>query len=123
MPTKKYAPAKPRTRPAALRQPSPYHRIDALLQTIRCVAQYEDALCELSHELKGSAALSAEASEELRDILKQIPSHDYLLDLESVRAILVSPSKRSSSKKATNAIVNRTDLPSAKKKPRRQSSK
>jgi hypothetical protein len=85
---------------------------------MRCITQYEDALCELSHELKGASALSPEASEELRDILEKIPSHDYLIDLESVRAILAEPTlpKRYSSKKAAKSATVRKSSVAAKKK-------
>jgi hypothetical protein len=65
-----------------------YHRLDTLVHTMRCITQYEDALCSLSHELKGTGTFSEEASEELRDILEKIPSHDYLVDLDAVRDIL-----------------------------------
>jgi hypothetical protein len=104
MTTKKLASTRLKTRLSTVRQPSPYHRLDALLHTMRCITQFEDALCELSHELKGTSALSPEASGELRDILEKVPSHDYLVDLDSVRAILCEPAplKRSSSKKLSN---------------------
>jgi hypothetical protein len=89
---------------------------------MRCIAQYEDALCELSHGLKGATAISAEASEELRDILEKIPSHDYVVDLESVRAILPVPAARSSLKKA-NATTVPSGSAAAKKQSGRKSSK
>jgi hypothetical protein len=124
MTTKKLASARLKTRLSTVRQPSPYHRLDALLHTMRCITQFEDALCELSHELKGANALSPEASEELRDILEKIPSHDYLVDLELVRAILSEPAplKRSSSKKAVKAATVRKSSVAAKKKFGRKSS-
>lgn len=45
-----------------------------LLHTVRCIAQYEDALCELSYEVKQSGFLSDEARVALDGILKKIPS-------------------------------------------------
>jgi len=101
MTTKKKTPS-----PSA-RQESPQHRVDALLHTMRCITQYEDALCELSHELKKSRVLSEETSEELRDLLEKIPSHDFLMDLESLKATLpvsvASPKLEKSAKAARGA--------------------
>jgi hypothetical protein len=125
MKTKRIAAANPKTPSAAVRQSLPYHRLDTLLHTIRCIAQYEDALCELSHELKGARSLSVEASKELRGILGKIPSHDYLIDLESVKAILPepAPSKRSSPKKAAKSARLGKGSAAARKKSRRKSSR
>ncbi len=88
---------------------------------MRCIAQYEDALCELSHQLKGASVLSAEADEELREILEKIPSHDYLVDLDSVRAILPVPAARSSSEKASKTTRVRSGSTAAKKSGRKSS--
>jgi hypothetical protein len=92
---------------------------------MRCIAQYEDALCELSHELKGDGALSEEANSELHDILEKIPSHDYLVDLESVRATLAEPKplRRSVPKKAVRSTIPRKGSVATKKKPGSKSSK
>ena len=115
MTTKKIASTNLKKRPSSSRQPSPYHRLDDLLHTMRCIAQYEDALCELSHELRNAGALSSAATEELRDILEKIPSHDYLVDLDSVRAILAEqrPSKSSSSKKSAKSVTVRKNFSAA----------
>ncbi len=120
--TKKRTSAKRETR-QSVQQSSAYHRLNALLHTMRRIAQYEDALCELSHQLKGASALPAEADEELRDILEKIPSHDYLVDLESMRAILPIPLNRSSSKEATKTTRVHSRSVAAKKKSGRKSSK
>jgi hypothetical protein len=64
------------------------HRLDALLHTMRCIAQYEDALCELAHEVKRTGTLSPEATNTLRDILESIPTHDFVLDLDAVSDML-----------------------------------
>jgi hypothetical protein len=122
--TKRTARASLKTLSAAARQPSLYHRLDALLHTVRCIAQCEDTLCEFSHELKGARALSVEAIEELRDILEEIPSHDYLTDLESVKALLAKPEppKRSGPKKAAKSAKVRKGLVGARKKSRMKSS-
>ena len=91
---------------------------------MRCIAQYEDVLCELSHELKRSGSLSAQTSEELHEILEKIPSHDYLMDLESARAILAAPgsSKRPSLRKPAKVTTVRKSSVVARKKVRRSSS-
>jgi hypothetical protein len=125
MTTKRTAPADSKTAPAAIGQPLFYHHLDALLHTMRCIAQYEDALCELSHELKGTTSLPVKASRELRDILEKMPSHDYVVDLESVKAILAesAPSKRSSAKKAAKSVKVGKGPVAAKKKSGRKSSK
>jgi hypothetical protein len=75
------------------------HRLDLLLHTMKCIAQYEDRLCELSHEARRNGTVSAKASEELIDILDRMPSEDYLFDLDAIRDALSSadkPAKRSS---------------------------
>jgi hypothetical protein len=92
---------------------------------MRCITQFEDALCELSHELEGTNGLSPEAGQELRDILEKIPSHDYLIDLESVRAMLAAPAppKRSSSKRTAKPSTVRKSSIAAKKKSGRKSSR
>jgi hypothetical protein len=47
-----------------------------------------------------------EISDELRELLKKIPSHDYVLDLDAVRAALVEPqpSTKSSPKKLAKSV-------------------
>jgi hypothetical protein len=81
--TKKTTSAHRQTRPASVKSTSANHRLDASLHTMRCIAQYEDTLCELSHQVKRTGDLSPEISDELREILEQIPSHDYVLDLDA----------------------------------------
>jgi hypothetical protein len=104
MTTKKTTSAHRQTRrTASVKSPSAYHRLDALLHTIRCIAQYEDALCGLSHELKRTGDLSPEISDELREILEKIPSHDYVLDLDAVRVILIEPQTPMKSGSRTSA--------------------
>ena len=91
MTTKKTIAAARSMRVAAERQPSAYHRLDELLHTIRCITQYEDRLCELSHDLKRGGGPSAEIYDELRVIIDKVPSHEFVLDLEAVREALVPP--------------------------------
>ena len=122
MTTKKITSTHRKTRPATIQQPSLYHRIDTLLHTMRCIAQYEDALCGLSHEVKRAGAFSPEISDEVREILEKIPSHDYVMDLDAVRAAL-SESRTSNSKKSAKSTTSRKSASAAKKKSRRKSSR
>jgi hypothetical protein len=68
--------------------PTAYARLHALLHTVRCIAQYEDVLCEITHSMKQSGELLPPLNRELNEILKKIPSHAYLSDLDAVRATL-----------------------------------
>jgi|GEM_PF-4254647 len=101
-------------------QESPYHRVDALLHTMRRITQYEDALCELSHELKSSRFLSDETSEELRDLLDKIPSHDFMMDIESLKATLPASVPPLNPEKSVKPARR---SPAAKKKSKGASSK
>lgn len=94
---------KKKTPLSALQEP-PHHRVDALLHSMRCITQYEDALCELSHELKKSRVLSEETSEELRDLLEKIPSHNFLMDLESLKATLPVSAPPSRPERSVKAV-------------------
>jgi hypothetical protein len=66
------------------------HCVQSLLHTLRCIAQYEDALCEVLHELQQEGP-SAKMNEEIASLLDDIPAQDYLDDLESARACLSQP--------------------------------
>jgi hypothetical protein len=105
MATKKTLPVTHQTGPTGRHQSTAYGRLHALLNTVRCIAQYEDILCEITHETKGSGELSALLMRELDEILDKIPSHAYMSDLYAVRAILVgaSPSASPKSKKPAKA--------------------
>ncbi len=110
--------------PAPVKSASAYHRLDVLLHTIRCIAQYEDALCELSHDAKRTGGLTPEHGDELRQILDRIPYHDYVLDLDAVRTALdPQPLARSVSRKSATSVPARKHSAVAKKKPGRKPSK
>jgi hypothetical protein len=64
------------------------HCLHGLLSSIRCIAQHEDALCELLHELRHQSAPFTSITTELLALLDDLPSHDYLDDIEAVRDIL-----------------------------------
>jgi hypothetical protein len=86
-----------------------HHQLDALLHTVRCIAQYEDALCELTHEAKRSGSLTPEASRELKTILDRIPSQEYLIEVEMLRKMLALAQvvKKAISKKTVKAARRR----------------
>jgi len=80
-----------KSRTDTVQPPSLSHRLDALLHAMRSIAQYEDALCELSHEAKKNGTLSEVSSAELNAILEKIPAQEYEIDLEAVKALQVQP--------------------------------
>jgi hypothetical protein len=134
MTVKKSIPAPRTNRKAAahspVQSPSAYHRLDALLHTMRCIAQYEDALCELSHEVKRTGALAPEVTDKLHDILEKIPSDDFVLDLDAVKAAVGTPpppskadTKKAASKKVARSVPPRRKPVAAKKKSGRKSSR
>ena len=124
MTTKKIASANLKIR-LAVRQPSAHHRLDTLLHTMRCIAQYEDALCELSYEVRRAGDFSPKISDELRDILEKIPSDDYVMDLDALRAAVAEPEslKPSNLKKAAESVPGRKISAIARKKSGRKSSR
>ena len=66
-----------------------------------------------------------EISDELREILEKVPSHDYVLDLDAVRATFVEPqpSMKSGPKKSAKPVPVRKRSTVAKKKSGRKISK
>ena len=88
MATKKTPPLKHKTNVAVPPLLTAYDHLHALLHTVRCIAQYEDVLCEITHSMKQSGELLPPLIRELDEILYKIPSHAYLSDLDAVRAIL-----------------------------------
>ena len=103
MEKKRLAASNSRTQTELRRQVFHLHRLETLLHTMRCIAQYADVLCELSHEIRTAGGVSNQASAELRSIVNNLPSEDGMHDLNSVRAIFVEvkPSKPSSLKRKT----------------------
>ena len=98
------------TRPTE--EPPAYYRLHALLHTMHAIERYEDQLCALMHEIQTSGALTAVVSDELRDLLEQIPSEEYQHDLNAVRDVLEPPA----SKPATSKRPAKATRPTAKKK-------
>ena len=98
-------------RKAVIEPPSPFGRLDALLHTVRCIAQYEDALCELSHEVKQSGRLSKQTRSVLDALLKKIPSQDYVHDLDAVTDLLADAPRPAS---AAPSTTSKSKTPPAK---------
>ncbi len=61
------------------------HRLDTLLHTMRCITQHEDELCTLLHDACRTGRVSVALRRELRSVLQELPSGDYLDDLHAVQ--------------------------------------
>ena len=71
-------------RKVAAAPPELYYRGHALLNTVRCIAQHEDRLCILVHELKRRGTVGPAMTKELRALLEQMPSEDYAVELRAL---------------------------------------
>ena len=63
------------------------HRLDALLHTMRCIAQHEDELCTLLHDARRTGRVNTRLLQELQTILEELPAEEYTNDLNAVREI------------------------------------
>lgn len=63
------------------------HRLDALLHTMRCIAQHEDELCTLLHDARRTGKVNNRLVRELHTILDELPAEEYTFDLNAVREI------------------------------------
>src|SRR5205823_2706040 len=63
------------------------HCLHSLLSCIRCIAQREDTLCELLHEVQHYGA-SAGVRGEVFTLIDELPAADYVDDLDALRAML-----------------------------------
>ena len=63
------------------------HRLDALLHTMRCIAQQEDELCTLLHDARRSGKVNGRLRRELQTILDELPADEYTFDLNAVREL------------------------------------
>ena len=64
------------------------YRINTLLHTMRAIARHEDGLCTLMNEIKTSGEVTGELDAELRDLLEEMPAHEYNDDVEAIREAL-----------------------------------
>lgn len=88
MPAKSRGPVKKKAAEAPRPQSPVFYRLHALLHTIHAIEQYEDQLCSLMHEIQTSGTVSDVVSEELRELLEQIPSSGYQDEVNAVRQAL-----------------------------------
>lgn len=72
-------------RPVVQALPELYYRGHALLNTVRCIAQHEDRLCVLLHEIKRRGTVGAATAKELRKLLEEMPAEEYAVDLRSLQ--------------------------------------
>jgi len=61
--------------------------VASILSCVRCIAQHEDALCELLHDLRHSGA-SAHLCGELLALADDLPAYDYASELDELRDML-----------------------------------
>ena len=66
------------------------HRLDALLHTMRCIAQHEDQLCTLLHDARKTGRVTAALRRDLGAILAELPAEEYTEDLHAVLEIAAS---------------------------------
>ncbi len=119
MATKKIKTAPRKTLAAVPYQSTASDHLHALLHTVRCIAQYEDVLCEITHEAKRTGELSPKLNRELGKLLDKIPSEAYVSDLNAVRTVLNTaqlPAKAKSTKSDGSASSRK---PLAVKQPRK----
>ena len=83
-----------------------YHRIDALLHTVRCVAQHEDQLCTLLHAARNPQAVDPEIYNELRQLLEDMPSREYTDDLHALSLAMPTSPARATPRKSAAKKVN-----------------
>jgi hypothetical protein len=73
-------------------EPSPgsevVYRIHTLLHTIRAISRHEDSLCALMNEIKTGGVVTEALDTELRDLLEEMPAHEYFEDVDAVRQAL-----------------------------------
>jgi hypothetical protein len=81
----KRTPAKSKKKSSVVKPSEPLaHRLDALLHTMRCIAQHEDRLCTLLHDAQQSPRLRASLLKELRTVLEDLPAEEYTFDLQAL---------------------------------------
>ena len=71
------------------------YRLHTLLHTMRAIERHEEKICSILTEVERSGSVTQECDEELRDILEQMPAHEYEDDIQAVRSAL-TPALRES---------------------------
>ena len=64
------------------------YRLHTLLHTMRAIERHEEQLCSLMTEIQNAGVVTLEQDEEIRDLLEQMPCHEYGDDVEGVRVAL-----------------------------------
>lgn len=64
------------------------YRLNTLLHTMRAIERHEEQLCGIMTEIRLNGGVTASLDEELRDLLEQMPAHEYLEDIDAVRQAL-----------------------------------
>ncbi len=64
------------------------HSLNALLHTMRCIAQHEDELCTLLHDARKRTRPTRALLRELASILTELPDEDYVDDLHAVQQMM-----------------------------------
>ena len=62
-------------------------RLEALLHSMRCIAQHEDELCTLLHDARRTGRVGVALLRELQTVLDALPAEEYTDDLYQVRSI------------------------------------
>lgn len=97
-------------------------RLHTLLHTVRAIAQVEDELCTLLHEVERTGTLTPEANAELHALLNKLPTHEYTDDLEAVRSSLSAPARKPAATKKRARKPVKDKAAAAKKKARKAKS-
>lgn len=64
------------------------YRMNALLHTMRAIERHEEQLCVVMTEIKNTGKMTSALDDELRDLLEQMPAHEYKDDIDAVREAL-----------------------------------
>lgn len=64
--------------------PELYYRAHTLLTTVRSIAQHEDRLCILLHEMKRQGTMRVGLAKELRLLVEEMPAEEYAMELRAL---------------------------------------
>lgn len=86
------APRNQSTSPISANTAELAHPMQAVLHTVRCIAQHEDQLCTLWHATKSRKSPGARFFTELTTLLEDMPSpEEYASDLYALQDFLPQP--------------------------------
>ncbi len=84
-----------------------YYRLNTFLHTLRVIAGHEDQLCTLLHAMRQEGTASDAMKDELRDLLDEIPSSDYIEELVALRNELTPSRSAKPAKSAKRKLTSR----------------